>query len=161
MTTTKTTMDRTTEAIAAALLSVARAMNQVRTHEMLCKRAGVDLDRSGGALLYKLYAEGEDVRLTELAERLAVDPPAVTRKVQQLERAGLLARSADPADARAMRLRLTPEGRHSIERLLSARQQWLDSLLRGWSGDDRREFARLLQLLASTIEFEAEVSHGG
>ena len=83
-----TTEHRTTENTASALLSLARVMNQFKTHDTFCRQAGVDLDRSGAALLYKLFSEGEDVRLGELAERLGIDSPAVTRKVQQLERAG-------------------------------------------------------------------------
>ena len=152
--------DPSTGSIAAALLSVSRAMNQVKAHDTLRRRAGVDLDRSGAALLYSLYAEGEDVRLTDLAERLGVDSPGVTRKVQQLERAGQLCRAADPGDARAMRLRLTPAGRKAIERLLRAREDWLESVLEGWSKADRRELARLLTFFAATIASTGEAPDG-
>ncbi|HMK62286.1 MAG TPA: MarR family transcriptional regulator [Acidimicrobiales bacterium] len=160
MTTTGTAPDRVTEEIAAALSSVARVVNQVKVHETLCKRAGVDLDRAGAALVYKLYTEGENMRLTELAERLAIDPPAVTRKVQQLERDGLLLRSVDPVDARALRIKLTREGRRAIERLLQARQRWLDDVLQQWPDADRRELARLLQLLATSVVADQEPAHG-
>lgn len=149
-----------TGSIAAALLAVSRAMNQVKSHELLAKRAGVDLDRSGAALLYNLYSEGDNVRLTELAERLGIDAPGVTRKVQQLEREGLLARAADPDDARAMRLTLTPAGRRSIDRLLAVREAWIEGTLEGWSGADRRDFARLLAQFASTMVRSAEVRDG-
>ena len=148
--------DSSTAAIASSLLAVARSVNQVRTHESLCKRAGVDIDRGGSALLYKLFAEGENARITELAERLAVDPTAVTRKVQQLERMGLLGRSTDPTDGRACRLRLTREGRVCIERLLRAREEWLAERLEGWPEKDKKEFARLLNMFASTIASELE-----
>jgi DNA-binding MarR family transcriptional regulator len=152
--------DVTTGSIAAALLGMSRAMNQAKSHEMLTKRAGVDLDRSGAALLYSLYSEGENVRLTELAERLGVDAPGVTRKVQQLERAGLLTRAADPDDARAMRLSLTAAGRRSIDRLLQVREAWIEGALEGWSTADRREFSRLLAQFASTIGRSGERRDG-
>ena len=154
-----TTEHRTTENTASALLSLARVMNQFKTHDTFRRRAGVDLDRGGAALLYKLFSEGEDVRLGELAERLGIDSPAVTRKVQQLERAGMVIRSPDPDDARASRVRLAPEGRRSIEKLLHAREVWLDEMLNGWPERDRAELARLLQLLATTIAGQGE-SHG-
>jgi len=156
----KADTDRTTREIASELLSVVRVMNQVRVHEALCRQAGVDLDRGGSALLYKLYADGEDIRLTDLAERLGIDSPAVTRKVQQLEREVLISRSADPNDARASRLRLTAKGRGAIERLLRAREEWLGDLLEGWPNADRKELARLLQVLASTIAQDVEARHG-
>jgi len=158
--TTARTRDSNTGEIADALLAMARVMTQVRVHETLCKRAGVELDRGGSALLYKLYTDGENIRITELAERLGIDPPGVTRKVQQLERMGLLCRAVDPDDARASRLRLTKEGRTSIERLLRARESWLEGMLGGWPRRDQKEFGRLLKLFASTIAEEIEGRHG-
>jgi len=140
-----------TEEIAAALLTVGRVVTQSKAHGSLCKRAGVDLDRSGAALLYKLYAEGDNVHLTVLAERLDIDSPAVTRKVQQLERDGLLRRERDVNDARALRIMLTDEGRADVELLLSARREWLDDVLASWTVDERLEFSRLLQRFAAAI----------
>jgi DNA-binding MarR family transcriptional regulator len=153
-------IDPTSQAIAAALLETSRVFTQVRAHDTLCRQADVDLDRSGAMLLYKLHAEGENVRLTDLAERLEIDAPGVTRKVQQLERAGLVQRSSDPMDGRALRLSLTEAGRRSIERLLAERERWLESLLVGWTGDDRRDFARLLRLFATSMARSGERDHG-
>jgi DNA-binding MarR family transcriptional regulator len=154
------TADPVTAEIAEALLSVARVVNQVRAHEALCKKAGVDVDRGGAALLYKLHVEGENARLTDLADRLGIDSPAVTRKVQQLEREGLVSRSVDPADARASRVSLTRQGRSCIGRLLRERERWLEGLLGGWAKADREDFARLLKLFASTIAGDSEERHG-
>jgi DNA-binding MarR family transcriptional regulator len=158
--TLRTPEDTTTGEIDGALLSVARVMNQVRVHSKLRAEAGVDVDRAGGAILYKLLVEADSLRLCDLAERLGIDSPAVTRKVQHLEHLGLVARSADPADGRASRLVLTDEGRRTIERLLGARRAWLDGLLAEWPAVDRREFARLLHRFATTIEDDVEVRHG-
>ena len=36
------------------------------------------------------------LRLTDLADRLRIDAPAVTRKAQRLERMGLVSRGRDP-----------------------------------------------------------------
>ena len=152
--------DTTTEDIDGALLSVARVMNQVRVHAKLRAEAGVDIDRAGAAVLYKLLVEGESLRLCDLAERLGIDSPAVTRKVQHLEHLGLVVRSPDPVDGRASRLALTAEGTGSIERLLEARRLWLDRLLADWPTRDRRDFARLLQLFATTIDHDVEIRHG-
>jgi DNA-binding MarR family transcriptional regulator len=154
------TENPTTSEIAAALVALARELTQTRAHEALCKDARVDVDRAGAALLYKLLVEGENARLTDLAERLGIDSPAVTRKVQQLEREGLLCRSVDPQDARASRLKLTARGRDSIERLLRARDRWLDGLMEGWSQADRKEFARLLHLFTSALSRDEELRHG-
>src|ERR1700677_332514 len=135
---TKTVQERATSDIAAALLLVVRTMSQVKVHEAMCRQAGVELDRGGAALLYKLFSEGEHVRITELAERLAIDPPAVTRKVQQLQRNGLVCRQVDDCDARASRVGLTGEGRQAIEKLLAVREQRIADPLSGWTSTDRR-----------------------
>src|ERR1022692_2385140 len=124
-----TTGDIITGEIDRSLLSVARVMNQVRVHAKLRAEAGVDIDRAGAAVLYKLLVEPESPRLCDLAERLGIDSPAVTRKVQQLEQLGLVVRSADPEDGRASRLLLTRDGKKSIERLLAARRHWLEERL--------------------------------
>ena len=152
--------DGETPGIAATLLTVARATNKAKIHDALCRSAGVDLDRSGSILLYKLYSEGDEIHLTELAERLEIDSPAVTRKVQQLERGGFLHRSRDPDDARAVRLSLTSVGRDAIERLLMARQEWLDGLLEGWPNKDRAEFSRLVEKFALTISRKGSLQDG-
>jgi DNA-binding MarR family transcriptional regulator len=125
--------DTTTGEIDGALLSVARVMNQVRVHAKLRAEAGVDIDRAGAAVLYK---------------------------VQHLEQLGLVVRSPDPVDGRASRLLLTREGKRSIERLLGARRMWLERLLSEWPTADRCEFSRLLALFAATIEEDVEVRHG-
>ncbi len=137
--------------IIGALSTVARVFNQSKAHTTLCRRAGVDLDRGGAALLYKLHVEGDDVHFTVLAERLGIDSPAVTRKVQQLERAGLVRRERDAKDARALRILLTEEGRDAIERLLAARREWLADVLSSWSAEERLELAQLLGRFALSI----------
>jgi DNA-binding MarR family transcriptional regulator len=138
-----------------ALQSVARAMNQVRTHDRLVAAAGVELDRAGAALLYRLHTDADGLRLGDLAFRLAVDAPTVTRKVQQLERQGLVSRRADPEDGRAWRVSLTPAGRRVIDRLLVARRAWLERLLGDWSEVDRDRLAALLRRFADEIDRDA------
>ena len=126
---------------------------------MLRKRAGVDLDRGGAAMLYKLATEGENVRLRDLAERLGIDSPGVTRKVQQLEAMGLVRRSPDPEDGRVSRISLTKAGCSAIERLLAAHRQWIQELLSRWPDEEQKVFARMLQLFATTIEEDLQARH--
>src|ERR1700759_1284880 len=95
--------DETIAALESALHSLARL-------------PGHDLDQAGMAILYVLRAEASSPRITDVAARLGIDPPAVTRKAQQLERLGLVSRSRDAGDARAFRLRLTPEGNDMLDR---------------------------------------------
>ena len=143
--------------IQASLQVVARSISQVRVHERLLQSAGVRLDRAGAAALYKLHVHGDAIRVTALAEMLGVDAPTVTRKIQQLERDGLVVRHADPDDGRASRIRLTPAGRRTLERVLKARRAWLDRLLEGWDDDDLARFGSLLGRFSAVLG----ARHGG
>jgi len=134
-----------------ALQTVARSITQVRVHERLLRLAGVRLDRAGATLLFKLAAKGESLRVTDLAEMLGVDTPTVTRKVQQLERDGMVVRQSDPDDRRSSRIRLTPAGRRTIERVTRARRAWLERLLQGWDDGDLSDLADLLSRFAEDL----------
>jgi DNA-binding MarR family transcriptional regulator len=137
--------------IESALHSLSRWLKQARLHEFLLQQAGVDIDQAGLAVLYSLRAADADLRLTDLAERLRIDAPAVTRKAQQLQRLALISRARDADDARAARLQLTDRGRQVIDQFLIARREWLTQVLVGWSRADRCEFARLLGLFTGDI----------
>ena len=134
------------------LQTVARSITQVRLHERLLRSAGVRLDRAGATLLFKLSAQGDALRVTDLAEILGVDTPTVTRKVQQLEREGMVIRQTDPDDGRASRIRLTPAGRRTIERVRRARRTWLERLLQEWGDDALSALADLLGRFAADLE---------
>jgi DNA-binding MarR family transcriptional regulator len=152
--------DVAVDQIQASLQVVARSITQVRVHERLLQSAGVRLDRAGAAALYKLHVHGDAIRITALAEMLGVDAPTVTRKIQQLERDGLVVRHADPDDGRASRIRLTPAGRRTLERILKARRAWLDHLLEGWDDQDLARFGTLLGRFSASLERDMEDARG-
>lgn len=143
--------------IQASLQIVAQSANQVRAHEQLLRAAGVRLDRAGAALLYKLRLHGGDsFRVTSLAALLGVDAPTVTRKVQQLERLGYVARAADPDDRRASRIHLTQSGEATLDRILVAHRERLERLFEHWADDDVRAFATLLERFSDSILTDME-----
>ncbi|MDQ1721502.1 MAG: hypothetical protein QOI26_1236 [Pseudonocardiales bacterium] len=108
-------------------------------------------------------------RLTTVAERTGLDPSTVSRQVADLEKAGLLARDADPDDRRAILLKATDEGQQVLDRLSRGRRKRVERLLSDWHPDDIVTFGRLLgQLNAATekygdqnaLELEQELNHG-
>jgi DNA-binding MarR family transcriptional regulator len=145
--------------IEVALQVVARSITQVRLHERLLQAAGVRLDRAGATLLHKLHLNGS-LRVTALADLLGVDTPTVTRKIQQLERDGLVGRDADPDDRRATLIHLTPAGRRILDRIIKARRQWLEGLLQDWNDGDLEAFACLLGQFSDALSHEIEDSRG-
>ena len=144
--------DANTAAIETALPSLARRLMKGRLHDYLTRQAGVDIDQAGLAVLYVLNEDKNSLRVTDVAGRLAIDAPAVTRKAQQLERLGLVSRAKDANDARASRLRLTPEGRRVFRRFLLARHQWLTGMLADWPEAERCEFARLIGRFSDEVD---------
>ena len=147
--------------IQSSLQVVSQSTNQVRVHEELLRAAGVRLDRAGAALLYKLRLYSDTpFRVTSLATLLGVDAPTVTRKVQQLERLGYVARDRDPHDGRATLIRLTPSGQETVDRILAAHRDRLTRLFDGWADDDVRQFATLLERFSDSIRKDTEVIYG-
>ncbi len=145
--------------IQSSLQMMSQSMNQVRAHEHLLQAAGVRIDKAGIALLFKLQRHGDSaLRVTDLAELLGVDPPTVTRKVQQLERLGFVIREADAEDGRATRIQLTQAGRDTLERVLTAHRDFLARLFDEWPGKDLRNFAALLERFSENLRIEMESS---
>ncbi len=72
--------------------------------------AGVGLHVGQEMVLFELWKE-DGLKGSELAERLGVEPPTVTRMIRRMERCGFVERRPDPADARSFRVYLTNEGR--------------------------------------------------
>ena len=55
--------------------------------------------------------EKDGLRGGELASRLGVEPPTITKMLRRLEQFGLVERRPDPADARSFGVYLTGKGR--------------------------------------------------
>ncbi|HUY16160.1 MAG TPA: MarR family transcriptional regulator [Acidimicrobiales bacterium] len=143
--------------ISASLQVLARSFNQARAHEHILREAGVRIDRAGAALLYKLDTHVDSsFRVSELAERLGIDAPAVTRKVQQLERLGFVARDADPEDKRATRIRLTSSGEETLQLVRQAHKKRLARLFDEWTAEDLRTFGVSMSRFAEALTKDME-----
>ena len=152
--------DQTIEGVEAALQAVTGVLSLGRVQDRILREARVDISRADSALLYNLYNSGDHVRLRDLAGRLGVDAPTVTRRVQQLEARRLLRRTADLVDKRALRVQLTSDGTRAIEKVLKARRTWLERVLRSWTAEDRVQLERVMGLFAAAITADLESPHG-
>ncbi len=87
------------------------------------KEALAPLGLSGSqARLVRLLAQGP-LRMSVIAERLAVVARTVTDVVDGAEVAGLVERRDDPTDRRSTLVELTPAGRRLLDQLDTARSQ--------------------------------------
>jgi DNA-binding MarR family transcriptional regulator len=144
---TATAPGSTVDQVENALIPLVRYLSSPRTWRQLAAATDVDLDRARYVVL-RAAAETEPVRTTALAEQLGVDPSTMSRHVSILEQAGLVARTADPADGRAQTVSLTSAGRAVMEKVRAARHDLITDVLSDWDDTDRSRLAALLGRLA-------------
>ena len=96
----------------------------------------------------KVVCERDGVRLTDLAETLRIAPRSATEVADGLQERGLVERTPDPGDRRAVLLRPTDEGRRIREQIDAARAADSAELYRRLPAEDRATLARILRTLA-------------
>jgi DNA-binding MarR family transcriptional regulator len=89
----------------------------------------------------------EPVRLGDLAAREAVAPPTLTRIVAGMVELGMMARRADPDDARAALLTTTEKGRTALQTIREERTAYLVERLHHLTDEDRQHLPALVDLL--------------
>lgn len=95
----------------------------------------------------RVVCEHDGVRLSDLAEALRIAPRSATEVADGLQDRGLVERTADPADRRAVLLRPTGEGRRIRAEVDRARGADSAELFARLSAADRATLARLLRSL--------------
>jgi DNA-binding MarR family transcriptional regulator len=125
-----------------ALSRIAYLITRSRRHDRIRAAAGVPLERAAVAILRQL-AESGPMRPGELAARLEVEAPHITRQVQQLLKAGYVDRVPDPGDRRAHLIRLTPSGRAAAERVREVGRQAMQAALADWTPQELHQLATL------------------
>ncbi len=105
-------------------------------------------------VLASLRRSGPPYRLnpTQLAATTMVTSGAVTKRVDRLERQGLVARTVSADDARGRVIELTAEGRKVQERLHPRHLANEDRLLGALDGTEREQLAGLLSKLLLSLE---------
>jgi DNA-binding MarR family transcriptional regulator len=84
------------------------------------------------------------IRMTELAAHERVRTPTTTVAIRRLEKLGLVKRSRDPSDLRAVLVDITPKGLAEHRESLANRRAALAQLLSQLSADDLESLARAL-----------------
>ena len=87
------------------------------------------------SILVTLLNQGP-IRMTELAAHERVRTPTTTVAIRRLEKLGLVKRTKDPSDLRAVLVDITPKGHAQHQEALSQRYAALAGLLRALSPQD-------------------------
>ncbi|MEU9250845.1 MarR family winged helix-turn-helix transcriptional regulator [Streptomyces sp. NPDC048270] len=109
-----------------------------------------DCPPGAAAVLTVLHRHGE-MRLSRLAELMAVDISVTSRHVTHVAERGWIEREADPGDGRCRILRLTPAGRTLLAELGSRYTAALERALAAWSPQDVDTLNTLLARLRSSF----------
>ncbi len=105
-------------------------------------------------VLVTLRRHGTPYELTpsELGAATMVTSSAVTKRIDRLERSGLVTRTVSDADGRSRRIRLTGPGLALVDRLMERHVANEQRLVSGLTPDDRSRLADLLRRWGQTLD---------
>jgi len=116
-------------------------VSHTRTADALKK---VGLTPASFALLNVLGAR-EGAIQQQLSSDMDIDPSAMVKLIDELERAGLAERRRRPGDRRAWAVTITGTGRRKLEAARELAKRVEDEVLGGLSAADRRQLRALLR----------------
>ena len=125
----------------SAIGAVKRGLGRVLPHE--CP--------AGSAAVLTLLDRHGEMRMSRLAELLAIDMSVTSRHVAHVAERGWIDRSPDPADKRSRILRLTPAGRDMLAELSERYMNALVHYLEDWSDDEVDQLNTLLGRLRTSF----------
>jgi DNA-binding MarR family transcriptional regulator len=141
--------DAAEEAVAglgADLLAVVARLNRYAT-----QRVQMQLPAAQARLLSTIDAQGE-ARICDLAAVDHCSQPTMTTQVRRLEDAGLVARTVDPGDARAVRIKITPEGMKTLNRVRADRASAIEPQLAALNATDRQTLLDAVTVLRRLLD---------
>ncbi|HEX8854168.1 MAG TPA: MarR family transcriptional regulator [Thermoleophilaceae bacterium] len=143
-------LDTTAMGVIGRLMLVARLADG-RLSAPLRERG---LDRGWFDLLAALRRAGRPYELNPkaLMESVMLSSGGMTKRLDNLERAGLVERRPDPADRRGTLVRLTPSGRRAVDRAVELHIANEDALLDSLDDDELGALDDLLRKLVAALE---------
>lgn len=132
--------------LGADLLAVVARLNRYAT-----QRVQMPLPAAQARLLSTIDAQGE-ARICDLAAVDHCSQPTMTTQVRRLEDAGLVTRAVDPGDARAVRIRITPEGMRTLNRVRADRAAAIEPQLGRLQPKDRETLVDAVAVLRRLLD---------
>src|SRR5579872_4577876 len=125
------------DVLAADLAKLLSRIGRGLRYRTRTARASLDVTQSESELL-RLLERHPGMRVHEAAVELGVASNSVSTLVKQLNRVGLIERTADPLDGRAACLRLTPAAMQWVVEVGNAREEAIDRALLSLDASDRQ-----------------------
>ncbi|WP_442932089.1 MarR family winged helix-turn-helix transcriptional regulator [Mycobacterium sp. 050134] len=139
----------------ADLLAVVARVNRLAT-----QRIQMPLPAAQARLLATIEVQGE-ARIGDLAALDHCSQPTMTTQVRRLEDAGLVTRMVDPCDARAVRIRITPEGKRTINAVRADRAAAIAPQLAQLEPADREVLTEAVQVLRRLLDNASTMGRRG
>ncbi len=128
--------------LGADLLAVVARLNRLAT-----QRIQMPLPSAQARLLATIEAQGE-ARIGDLAAVDHCSQPTMTTQVRRLEDAGMVTRT----DARAVRIRITPEGMRTLSAVRTDRAAAIEPQLARLEPSDRQVLADAVEVLRRLLD---------
>lgn len=139
--------------LAADLLSVVARLNRLAN-----QRVRLPLPFAQARLLSTIEDQGM-ARISDLAALDHCSQPTMTTQVRRLEDAGLVSRSIDPDDARAVLISITPAGVATLAQVRADRGGAVDPLLEQLDGADRQTLISAIGILRGLLAAASQQRH--
>lgn len=137
-----TVCTRNDDELAGALYAVVLRLSRLPVDE--------PVDKAGLAVLHEMRRLGT-IRPSDLAAQMRLDLSTISRHLRSLEQQGLVRRTADPDDARALRISITTGGSDVLTRMMERRAATIRDAIAHWREDDRSALRGLLRRLADDL----------
>jgi DNA-binding MarR family transcriptional regulator len=135
-----------TPTLGADLLAAVARLNRLAS-----QRARIPLPSAQGRLLSTIEDQGA-ARISDLATLDHCSQPTMTMQVRRLEDAGLVSRTVDPDAARAVLIRITPEGVDMLRRVRVDRGAAIDPYLERLNDADRQTLDDAVRVMRKLLE---------
>lgn len=135
--------------LGADLLAVVARLNRLAT-----QRIQMPLPAAQARLLATIEVHGE-ARIGDLAAVDHCSQPTMTTQVRRLEDAGLVTRTVDPGDGRAVRIRITDEGVCTLNAVRADRAAAIEPQLALLGPSDRQVLADAVDVLHRLLDHAA------
>lgn len=132
--------------LGADLLSVVARLNRLAN-----QRTQLPLPWAQARLLSTIEDQGE-ARISDLAYIDHCSQPTMTTQVRRLEDAGMVSRTVDPGDARAVLIRITDKGRRTLCQARADRGAAINPRLERLSADDRQILTAAVDVIRRILD---------
>jgi DNA-binding MarR family transcriptional regulator len=106
----------------------------------------------GQGMLLKFLSRHDGLTHSEIAEKLAISPAAVTKVIKRLEEQNYLKRQPDPKDERVSRVFMQPEGQKKIEEIHRIFQELDNTTFQNFSEEELEHMHGYMQRMQENLQ---------